>query len=110
MPEATMTLDQLGVPAEMRERAKMLWIITLIAGFWGWIICNFVWKVEGQDQNDWYQHQLKQALFAGLAGWIGMIFFGLGWFISAIYGLLGFLAINKGEDYNAPLIGDLAKK
>jgi hypothetical protein len=103
------TLDELGVPPEIRERAKMLWLITLLAGLWGWIICNFAWKVEGQDGNEWYQFQLKQALFAGLAGWIGMVFFGLGWFISAIIGLLGFLAVNKGEDFEAPLLGGFAR-
>ena len=97
-------LSQLGVPQEYRDRAKMLWILTLLGAFWGWIICNFIWKIEGQEQNQWYQFQLKQSLYAGL---LGVVTFGLG---SFILGLLGFLAINKGEDYEAPVIGGMARK
>ena len=104
------SLDQLGVPQEYRERAKILWIITLLGGLWGWIICNFIWKIEGQENNQWFQFQLKQSLFAGAIGWVGMACLGFGWFISAIYGLLGFLAINKDEDFDAPIIGGMARK
>lgn len=56
------SLQQLGVPQEIQDRAKIMWILTLLGGLWGWIICNFIWKVEGQDTNEWYQVQLKQAM------------------------------------------------
>lgn len=105
-----MTLDQLGVPNEIRERAKMLWIFTLVGGLWGWIICNFVWKVEGQDQNEWYQRQLKQAMVIGGIGWVLSMFMGIGWFVSAVLSFLGFQAIGKGEDFIAPVVGEMILK
>jgi hypothetical protein len=102
------TLDQLGVPQEFRDRAKIMWILTLLGGLWGWVICNFIWKLPGQEQNQWYQFQLKQGLYAGAISWAGYII-GIGPLIHFVYGLLGFLAINKGEDFEAPVIGGMAK-
>jgi len=88
----------------------MLWLITAAGGLWGWAICKFAWKVEGQDHNAWYQGQLKQALFIGAAGWVGYPVCGLGWLVHAGLGVLGFMAINKGQDYQAPVIGGIAAK
>ncbi|MBN1334332.1 MAG: hypothetical protein JXB39_00065 [Deltaproteobacteria bacterium] len=104
------SLDSIGVPQPLRERAKILWIITALGGLWGWIICAFIWKEEGQDQDAWFQQQLGQSFYVGCVSWIGSVFCGLGWFVGAILGLLGFLAIGRGEDYLAPVIGDLAAK
>lgn len=103
------SLDQLGVPQDLRERAKILWIITLFLGLWGWIICNYIWKIEGQENNAWFQFQLKQSLYAGIAGWVAYACMGLGYCVHALYGVLGFLAINKGEDFEAPVIGKMAR-
>ena len=102
------SLDQLGVPPEFRERAKIMWIITLLGGIWGWIICNFIWKLPNQEQNQWYQYQLKQSLYVGAISFVGLII-GIGPLISFVYGLLGFLAINKGEDFESPVIGGMCK-
>ena len=103
------SLDQLGVPQEFRDRAKIMWIIVLLANIWGWIICAFIWKLPGQEQNQWFQFQLKQAMWAGIISvvtwWIG----GIGGIVQFIYGLLGFLAINKGEDYEAPAIANMSR-
>jgi sulfite exporter TauE/SafE len=107
-PDAIQKLDQMGISKEMQERAKMLWLITLLGGLWGWIICNFVWKIEGQESNAWYQHQLKQAMIVGGVGWL-LTGFGFGWFINAIIGFLGFSAIGKGDDFEAPVFGGMAK-
>jgi len=104
------TLDELNVPQEYRDRAKMMWIITMVAGFWGWIICSYVWKIDGQENNEWYQFQLKQALYVGLASWVGYAIMGLGFFIHVIFGLLGMLAIGGGKDYEAPVLGGMARK
>lgn len=103
------SLDQLGVPQELRDRAKMMWLLTLVLGIWGWIICAFVWKLPNQEQNQWFQFQLKQAMYAGVFGLVGWIV-GLGAVITFVYGLLGFLAIGKGEDYEAPAIAGMARK
>ena len=102
------SLDQLGVPQEFRDRAKIMWIITLLGGLWGWIICAFVWKLDGQEQNQWFQFQLKQNLYVGLIWWL-LCWSGIGWLIAAIFSLMGFLAINKGEDFEAPIIGGMAR-
>lgn len=104
------SLDQLGVPKALQERAKILWIITLLGGLWGWIICNFIWKEEGQDDNEWFQFQLRQAMIVGVAAWVLYIVLGLGALVHFVFGLLGFLAINKGEDYEAPVLGGMARK
>jgi hypothetical protein len=109
MPQGA-TLDQLGVPQEYRDRAKIMWILTAIWGLFGWIVCNFIWKIEGQDQNQWYQFQLKQNLFVGIISWVGSAIFGLGWIVGFIFGLMGFLAINGGKDFEAPIVGGMAKK
>ncbi len=105
-----LTLDQVGVPAEIRDRAKFMWILTALWGPFGWGVCSYVWKVKGQEDSDWYQGQLKQALFVGIAGWVGYALCGLGWFIHVGLGVMGFLAINKGLDYLAPVIGPIALK
>jgi hypothetical protein len=81
-----------------------MWIITLLGGLWGWIICAFIWKLPGQEQNQWFQFQLKQSLLAGV---ISLFTVGLG---QLIYGLLGFLAIGKGEDFEGPVIAGMARK
>ncbi len=104
------TLDELNIPKDYRDRAKMLWIITLIGGLWGWIICSYIWKIDGQDSNEWYQFQLKQALYVGLASWVGYAIAGLGFLIHVIFGLLGVMAIGAGKDYEAPVLGGMAKK
>jgi hypothetical protein len=100
------SLDSLGVPQPLRDRAKILWIITALGGLWGWVICTFVWKEEGQEQDEWFQQQLLQNFYTGLVSWVGYFVCGLGWLFGAIVGLLGFLAVGKGEDYRAMLIGD----
>jgi hypothetical protein len=104
------SLDSLGVPQPLRDRAKILWIITALGGLWGWVICTFVWKEQGQDENEWFQQQLLQNFYVGVISWVGYFVCGLGWLIGAILGLLGFLAIGKGEDYRAMMIGDWALK
>jgi hypothetical protein len=103
------SLDQLGVPPEFRERAKIMWIITLLGGLWGWIICAFVWKLPGQEQNQWFQFQLKQNLYLGVIMLV-LSWTGIGWFAGMVIALLGFMAINKGEDFEAPVIGGMARK
>jgi hypothetical protein len=106
-PTAPASLDRLGVPLELRERARMLWLITAVGGAWGWAICNFVWKVPGQDENPWYQAQLRQALAVGLVGWVGYPLCFLGWFAHVGLGVYGFKTIGAGQDYVAPVFGDL---
>ena len=102
------SLDQLGVPPEFRDRAKIMWIITLLGGLWGYIICAFVWKLPNQEQNQWYQFQLKQSLYIGILSWV-LYVIGFGPLVHFLFGLLGFLAINKGEDFEAPIIGGMAR-
>ena len=99
-----LTLDQIGVPQELRDRAKILWILTALWGAFGWAVCNFVWKVPGQEDNAWFQRQLKQAMFVGIIGWVGYAICGLGSLVHLGLGVLGFLAINKGQDYSAPIV------
>ncbi len=102
------SLDQLGVPQEMRERAKIMWILTIFAGVGSWILINFIWKVPGQEQNQWFQFHLKQNLFVGLIvtflGWTG-----IGWLFAAYVGFMAFSAIGKGEDYEAPVVGGMSR-
>lgn len=102
------SLDQLGVPPEFRERAKIMWIITLLAGLWGWIICAFIWKLPNQEQNQWFQFQLKQNLYIGIIMLV-LSWTGIGWMAGMLIALLGFLAINKGEDFEAPVIGGMCR-
>jgi hypothetical protein len=107
----SLTLDQIGVSPEFRERAKILWGINAVSGLWGWIICSFVWKLPGQEDDPWFQHQLEQAKFAGLAGWVGyLICFFPGVLINAFMGGMGFVTINKGQDYRAAMIADMVDK
>jgi hypothetical protein len=103
------TLDQLGVPQELRDRAKIMWILTIFLGIGAWIVCAFIWKVEGQEGNPWFQNQLKQNMWAGIFAIIAWIFT-LGGIVQLIYGVLGFLAIGKGQDFQGPVIAGLANK
>jgi hypothetical protein len=102
------SLDSLGVPQEFRDRVKIMWIITLLGGLWGWIICAFIWKLPGQEQNQWFQFQLKQNLWVGVISLL-TCWLGLGFLVQFIYGLLGFLAIGKGEDFEAPVIAGFSR-
>jgi hypothetical protein len=102
-------LDQQGIPTELQQRAKLMWIISGLGGLWGWIFGSFIGKVEGQDENAWFQWQLKQNLFSGC---ITMFLFwacGLGYIAGLYFGVMGFLTIGKGEDYSAPMIGEKAR-
>lgn len=103
------SLDQLGIRPDLRERAKMLWLITALGGIWGWVIVNFIWKVEGQEEDPWFQFQLKQSLFVGIIGVVGWVLCGIGVLVHFAFGVLGFLAINKDQDFVAPLIGEKAR-
>jgi len=103
------SLDQLGVPPEFRDRAKILWIITLLGGIWGWISCACVWKLPGQEQNQWFQFQLKQSMWVGIAAFV-LWMVGLGGLVQLVYGVLGFMAINKGEDFEAPVFANMSRK
>jgi len=110
MSDVPRSLDELGVPQEYRDRAKMLWLITCLGALWGWVICNYVWKIEGQENNAWYQDQLKQALYVGLVGWLGAALCGIGYCVSFVVGLMGFLAMGKNQDFLAPMVGGMARK
>ncbi len=102
-------LDQQGVPKELQDRAKLMWIITGLFGMWGWVFGSFIGKVEGQDENAWFQWQLKQNLYGGIISWVGSALCGLGYCVAFVFGVMGFLAIGKGEDFSAPGIGNMAK-
>ncbi len=108
MPQGA-NLDQLGVPQELRDRAKMMWILFIFLGLWSWVLCAFLWKVDGQEQNQWFQFQLKQNLYASILSVIAWAF-GLGGLVQLVYGFLGFSAIGKGEDFEGPVIGGMARK
>lgn len=110
MAQMPQTLDQLGVPQELRDRAKLMWLLTIFFGIGAWILCAFLWKAEGQEQNPWFQNQLKQNMWAGIFSFIGLFFAGLGYLIQFVYGILGFLAIGKGQDFQGPVISGLANK
>jgi hypothetical protein len=103
------SLDTLGVPPEYRERAKIMWLLTIFCGIGAWAICNFLWKIEGQENNQWFQYQLKQNLYVGIACFVGWWLCGLGGLIQLVYGVMGFLALNKGEDFESPVIGGMCK-
>jgi hypothetical protein len=109
MAQMPQSLDQLGVPQELRDRAKIMWILTIFFGIGAWILCAFIWKVEGQEQNPWFQNQLKQNMWAGIFAFIAWIFT-LGGIVQLVYGVLGFLAIGKGQDFQGPVIAGLANK
>lgn len=98
-------LSQMGIPQEIQDRAKLMWIISLF-GPCGWIFGAFIGKVEGQDENEWFQWQLKQALFSGLFFFVCCLG---GPLVTWIFAVMGFLAIGKGEDFSAPLFGEWAK-
>ena len=102
-------LTQQGIPQELQDRAKLMWIISGLAGLWGWIFGAFIGKVEGQDENVWFQWQLKQNLFSGCITMFGSVLCGLGYIAGLYFGVMGFLTIGKGEDYSAPMIGEKAR-
>ncbi|MFH1467681.1 MAG: hypothetical protein ABIO70_25065 [Pseudomonadota bacterium] len=102
-------LSQMGIPQELQDRAKLMWIISAIFGLWGWVFGAFIGKVEGQDENEWFQWQLKQNLFSGLISWVGSGACGIGYVVGLYLGVMGFLAIGKGEDYCAAMIGNAAR-
>ena len=102
------SLDQLGVPQEYRDRVKLMWILTIFLGIWTWVIVAFVWKLDGQEQNQWFQFQLKQNMWVGLASVVLWVI-GMGGLVQLIWGVLGFLAINKGEDFEAPIFAGMSK-
>ncbi len=109
-PQQTRTLEQIGVPRELRERARILWILVALWGAFGWIVCAFVWKVPGQEDDPWFRRQLEQAKFVGIVGWLGYVLCGLGSLVHLALGGLGFLAIHKGEDYSAPVVAGMVDK
>jgi hypothetical protein len=92
------TLESIGVPQELADNAKIMWIVTALLSFWGPILFGYVIKKEGQGENAWYQSQVKLAWIAVI---IGFFTCGLG---NLVFGIMGFLAINNGKDPQLPLI------
>lgn len=103
--EMAAPLDQLKVQPEIHERAKMLWITTGLGGLCGFIIFKFFWKLEGQDKSRWFQRQLIQSLIIGGLGWLCYPLLGLGFIVHLVFGLIAFTSLNKGRDYEVPLVG-----
>ena len=107
-PQAA-SLDQLGVPQELRDRIKLMWLLTALLGLTSWILFMFLVKVDGQENNQWFQYQAKQNLYAGLIWWLGSWLCGIGTLIGFVFGIMGFLAIGKSQDFECPLVGKYCK-
>ncbi len=103
------SLEQLGVPPEYRERAMMLWLVTGMAGLSGWIVFRFLWKLDGQEKNQWFRVQLKQALVVGCLGWTCYLLLGLGVVVHLMISMLGLLKLAKGLDFELPLLSRLLR-
>jgi hypothetical protein len=98
-------IDDLKVPPPIHERAKMLWIATGLGGLCGFIVFKFFWKLDGQDESRWFRRQLVQSAIVGGLGWLCYPLIGLGFIVHLAFGLIAFTALNRGRDYELPLVG-----
>jgi hypothetical protein len=98
------TLESLGVSNDLRDNAKLMWIVSGVASFWGPLIFGYVLKKEGQETNAWYQDQVKKCWMLAIASIIGMCLCYLPWFFTVYLGFLGFSQIGAGKDPHVMLI------
>ncbi|MCA8911717.1 MAG: hypothetical protein KDB82_08425 [Planctomycetes bacterium] len=89
------SLDDIGVPQELRDQAKLMYLVSMFLGFWGPILFGFVIKKEGQDENAWYQAQVRNCWFVFVGGC-------LCWLPGLWMGWQGFSAIGDNKDPHIP--------
>lgn len=99
-------MEQSAMMAPKEDSNKVL---ALIAFLLGWLGIIFVFLDQGK-QDPWLRFMAWQAFFLGLASIVlSMVTFGIAWFIifimQIVYGLKAF----KGEYFEVPLIGGMAK-
>jgi hypothetical protein len=99
-------LDEMGLSPDIQARAKLVWLFTAFFSIFGWIFGKYLLKIEEQDDSAWFQWQLRQAQVAGLVGALLWWVCGLGALACFVVGIMGFLAIRKGQDYAAPVIAE----
>ncbi|MDC1143170.1 hypothetical protein OAU50_08765 [Planctomycetota bacterium] len=90
-PTEGRSLADIGVPQELQDQAKLMYLVSMIFGFWGPIIFGYVLKKEGQAENAWYQAQVRNCWFVFVGGM-------LCWIPGLWLGFKGFSAIGNGQD------------
>lgn len=90
------SLDEIGVPKDLAEQAKMMLLLSGIISIWGPVLFGYVIKKEGQEDNAWYQAQVKSAWIIAI---VALFCFPLSLFM----GWKGFSAIGAGQDPHIPL-------
>lgn len=99
-------MEQTGALAPKEEGNK---ILALIAFLLGWLGIIFAFLDQGK-QDPWLRFMAWQAFFLGLASIIlSMVTFGLAWIIIFIMQIVYGLKAYKGEYFEVPLVGGMAK-
>lgn len=94
------------ITQEDKTMAMAACLLVIVSGFVGPLIIYLIKK----DQSKFVAYHALQATFLGIATVVLAPLFGLGWIVGVIFGVISGLAANKGEWYEIPVIGKLAKQ
>jgi hypothetical protein len=96
-PTDQKSLDEMGVPKELAEHAKLMWILSGVISILGPLIFGYLVKKEGQDQNPWFQDQVRKCWLVAIIAFIGYWCI-VGWVFAIILGYMGMDQIGRGKD------------
>lgn len=98
---------EMNTPTGPKEEGNKL--LALLAYLFGWLGIIFAFIDQGKN-DPWLRMHAWQAFFLGLAAIVvSMITFGIGWFVIFIFQIVYALKAYKGEYFEVPVIGGLAK-
>jgi uncharacterized membrane protein len=98
---------EMNAPTGPKEEGNK--ILALLAYLLGWLGIIFVFIDQGKN-DPWLRMHAWQAFFLGLVAIVAsMITFGIGWFVVFIFQIVYALKAYKGEYFEVPVIGGLAK-
>ena len=100
------TAGSTEITQDDKTMAMLACLLVIVSYFVGPLIIYLIKK----DQSKFVAYHAMQAMFLGIAAFVLTFLFGIGWILGIIFGILSGLAANKGEWYEIPVIGKLAKQ
>lgn len=115
-PDSIPPYDTLGVSQDDKTMAMLAHLLGIVTGFLGPLI---IWLIK-KDQSKFVAYHAMQALFFQIA--LNLVMFVLGitvilaiaapvvWLVGIVFAVLAGLAANRGEWYELPIVGKLARQ